>query len=400
MVTILLSAFVLFVITFFLRNRYAPEIIVSLWLICLLVVIQAFVDVFLENLLRTDNRFDILSKSEIFKSFFGFFLMIVMIWLWHLYGLIASVILSTLSKGIYIYDKTAYRFSLVWDFSELRRLLIIGFPIIIGLILLALYNSVDRLVIVRYLDSRQLGYYALGLTISKFLLIAQTGAYGILEPKIFQRYGEKGEVQALRKIVLDPMIILTLFFPLVMGLAYIGSPYLIYLFLPKYLPSLSCVHIMILGSFFFIFMEGCYTFIVAINRQMLIVWTIGLLTLVSFGLNYLLIRRGWGIEGVALGITVINAVTACSFLCFTLNHFFKGKEKIRFFSRLFIPFIIIGILLILMDHIWPVTGFLKKEWRTLILKGVLLFILSFPLLLLGKKWLVLLGTSDETKAEG
>lgn len=251
--TVLAAVSILFFATFFLRNRYSPLIIYSLWLICLLVIVQAFVDCFLENLLRTDNRFDILSQSEIFKSFFGFFLLIVMIWLWQLYGLIASLILSFVLKGAFIRYKTTYRLTWAWDFKELKRLLTIGFPIIVGLILLALFGSVDRLVIIRYLDSRQLGYYALALTISKFLLIAQTGVYGILEPQVYQRYGEKGEIQALRKIVLDPMMVLALCFPFIMGLAYIGSPYLIYWFLPKYLPSLTCVNIMILGSFFLFF---------------------------------------------------------------------------------------------------------------------------------------------------
>ena len=396
--TIFISAFLLFISTFFMRSRYSSEIIVSLWLISLLIVVQAFVDAFLENLLRTDNRFDILCKSEIFKSFFGFFLMIVMIWFWRLYGLIASVILSTVLKGAFIYYKTSYRLNWDWDFKELKRLLAIGFPIIVSLILLALYGSVDRLLIIRYLDSRQLGYYALALTISKFLLIAQTGAYGILEPKVYQLYGEKGEIEGLRKIVLEPMIFLTLVFPLLMGLAYIGSPYLIYLFLPKYLSSLTCVHIMILGSFFYIFLDGTYTFFVAINRQMLIVWIIGFWTLVSFGLNYLLIKKHWGIEGVAIGVTGVNVMAGYIFLVLTANHFIKGlRKKIELIIQLFLPYILIGLFLVLADYAWPVTGLLKKEWGTVILKVTLLFIFSSPFLWKGKKKITLVGVTKELK---
>ncbi len=384
--TIVVTSILLGLSTFFLWNHYSSEIIISLWLICVLIVVQAFVDAFLENLLRTDSRFDVLSKSEIFKSFLGFFLMIGMIWLWQLYGLIASIILSTIFKGIYIYGKTNYQFSWIWDFTELKRLWAIGFPIIIGLILIALWTSIDRLVIIRYLDSRQLGYYALALTISKFLLIAQTGAYGILEPKIYQRYGEKSEIDGLRRIVLEPIIVLTLIFPLIMGLAYIGSPYLIHLFLPKYLPSLMCVHILILGSFFSIFLDGTYTFFVAINRQMLIVWIVGVCSLISFGVNFLLIKKGWGIEGVALGTTGVNILAGAIFLGFTLNRFFEGlKKKLGLLIRLFGPFLLVGFCLVLMDYLWPVSGLWRKEMGTIGLKGALLLFLTAPFLWSGKK---------------
>jgi O-antigen/teichoic acid export membrane protein len=381
-----LAALLLFLTSFWLRAQYSLEIIVCLWLISVLIILQAFVDAFLEILLRTDNRFDILSQSEIFKSFLGFFLLIVMIWLWGLAGLIVSIILSTLLKGAYIYKKTSYPLSWVWDFQELKRLSAIGFPIFMGLLILALYNSVDRLMIAKYLGSQSLGYYALGLTISKFLLIAQGGVYSILEPRIYQRYSELGEIQRLKKIVLDPMAILACFFPMIMGLAYIGSPYLVYLLLPKYMPSLVCIHILILSSYFFIFLEGSTTFIVTINRQMFIVWIISSGTVVSLILNYLLIARGWGIEGVALGTGGINLMVGSIYLGLIINHFYQGvRQKVWVFIGYFFPFLLVGLALVTMDLLWPSTGLLARDYDIIILKVVVLLTVNIPFLIIGKK---------------
>ncbi|MCG6534805.1 MAG: oligosaccharide flippase family protein, partial [Syntrophales bacterium LBB04] len=379
------SVAILFIVTFILRHSYSSEIIFSLWLVCLLVLVQAFVDSFLENLLRTDNRFDVLSKSEIFKSFIGFFLMIIMIWFWHLYGLIISIILSTLIKGIYIRTKTSYRLSWVWDFKELKRLSGIGFPIIAGIILIALFESVDRLVIIRYLDSRQLGFYALALTLSKFLLIALTGVYGILEPRVYQRYGEQGEIVALQNITIEPMIIFALLYPLFMGLAYIGAPYFLHLLLPNYLPSLTCVHIMIVGSFFSIFFLGTYTFIVAINRQILIVEVMTVGILISIGINVFLIKTGRGIEGVALGTIGVNILVCIVFLGFTLNHLLKKMtEKLALVIELFLPYSLVVFFLVLADFLWPVSGLLKEELGVIALKGTILLILTSPFFWRGK----------------
>ncbi|MFH0787231.1 MAG: oligosaccharide flippase family protein [Pseudomonadota bacterium] len=391
--TILVSVFLIFfVVTFLLKDRYSTLFIHSLWLICLLIVVQSLVDAFLENLLRTDNRFDILSSSEIFKSLVGFSIMLVLIWFWHLYGLIASMILAAALKGAYIYHKTNYEFAWVWDFKELKRLLGIGFPIIFGVILITFFTSLDRIMIINFLDVRQLGYYALGLTFSKFLLIIQTGAYGVLEPKVYRLYGEKGEIGALKKIVWEPLYGMSLFFPLVIGLAYIGVPYLIHLFLPKYLPSMICTKIMILGSFFFIYTEGAYTFIVAINRQGLIVKVTALGILLNLILNYCLIRQGWGIEGVAFGTVGTNMIMGVIYLNFTLNHFIKGWwERTIMFCQLFFPVVLVGGLLISMDTLWPVQGVLSAEIGYIALKTICLLIFLTPFFWKLKKSLKRLG---------
>ena len=378
--SVLISTFIIFcAATFFLSDHYSPLFIHALWLVCPLIVLQTMVDAYLENLLRTDNRFDILSRSEIFKSLVGFLIMLVLIWYWHLYGLIASMILASSLKGIYIYNKTDYHFSLVWDFKELKRLLKIGFPIIFGVILLTFFNSQDRILIVRYLDTQQLGYYALALTFSKFLLIIQNGVYSVLEPKIYRLYGETGEVGDLKKIVWEPILIMTLLYPLILGIAYLSVPYVIHILLPKYLPSLICIKIMILGSFFFIYTEGFYTFIVAINRQGLIVKITGLGILFSIALNYFFIQLGWGIEGVALGTVGTNMIMGIIYLLFTVSHFFKGRrERLVWSCHLIFPVIWIGGLLILMDVFWPVQGELAKEFGSLFIKGIVLVIFLSP----------------------
>ncbi len=159
--TIIVSVSIIGFFTFLYQDRFSYTMIVCLRLLCLLIFIQALVEVFLENVVRTDNQFSILSKSEIFKSLIGFGFMLIMIWYWHLYGLIVSLILSSLLKGGYIYYKTRYKFRWIWDFNELMRLLKIGFPILLGLILITIFGSIDRFMIIHYLDMKQLGVLCL-----------------------------------------------------------------------------------------------------------------------------------------------------------------------------------------------------------------------------------------------
>jgi O-antigen/teichoic acid export membrane protein len=390
--TVLLSVFLIFVFSFFIADRYSSLVINSLRLVCLFILIQSLVDPFLENLLRTDNRFDVLSHAEIFKSVVGLLLMLLMIWFWQLYGLIASLILGALLKGLYIFYKTDYHFKWIWDFIELKRLVGIGFPIISGLILMTFYNSIDRFFIIKYLDARQLGYYALGLTFAKFLLIIQNGVYGVLEPKVYRLYGEKGEIGALKDMVWEPVYLMSIFYPLLVGLVYIGVPYLLYLFLPKYLPSLSCIRIMILGSFAFTLVEGAYTFIVAVNRQGFIVKITGIGIVINIVFNYLLIRQGWGIEGVALATAATSLIIALLFLFFILIHFFeKIRARVIPGLQIFLPIILTGFFLVLADYFWPVHGRLKEEAGLIGMKVVLLLVILSPFFWQFKKRIARLG---------
>lgn len=383
--TTLISILFLFSYSFFISKSYSPLMIIGLRLVCLLILFQT-VEEFFENLLRTDNRFDILSKSEIFKSVIGFFILILLIWLWELPGLILSLIIASFLKGGYIYQKTRYQFQWIWDFDELKRLLRIGFPIISGVILYAFLASVDRFVIIKYLDSTQLGYYAMGLTVLKFLQIIQVGAYGVLEPKVYKLYGEKKDVSGLTKLVWEPIYAMSLFFPLIIGLSLFAVPYVINLFLPKYLSSLPCIRIMILSSFFFIFQNGTYAFMIALNRQRLIVWIVSIGTLICLISNYILVHRGWGIEGVALGTMGSNILIGLVFLLYTLHSFSQGfKKKIILLGKLFSSFFLTVIYLMMLDYGWPIHK--GTELSIVLLKSFILIMLLSPFLWKIKKWL-------------
>ncbi|MBI5605156.1 MAG: oligosaccharide flippase family protein, partial [Deltaproteobacteria bacterium] len=374
------SVVIILLITFFFRNRLGPSVFYALGLICVWIFFLSF-ETFFDQVARTDNRFDILTRTEIFASLTGFIFMLLMILTWGLYGLLGSLILVSMLKAGYIFRGGHYRIAWQWDFQELKRLLKIGFPMVSGVILATVLNSVDRFIIIVYLESMELGYYALALTVLSFLLIIMTGTYGVLEPRIYRLYGEKGSIEAIRPLMLEALSGMTLIFPLILGLIYIVFPLLVTFLLPKYLPSLTCIRIMILGSFFFIFQRGTYNFIIAVNRQAFIVKVEGILIGISYLSGYLLIKQGWGIEGVALATMGSNALGGLIFLVFTLSVLFnRPGEWLIYSRRLFSPFLLVVPLLILMDHFWILGGDWRNDLVKVSLKGGGLLLLMSPFL--------------------
>jgi len=378
--TTTLSILLVLLISFLIRDHFPVSVFYSLVLICLWVFFLSF-ETFFDQVIRTESRFDILSRSEVFKSTIGLIAVLILIWFWGLYGLLGSLILASILKAGYIYVKLQYKAAWEFDFKELKRLTAIGFPIFVGGILYTVFYSVDRFIIIGYLEGQALGYYALALTVLNFLLIIQNGTYSVLEPKIYMLYGEKEDLQATRQLVLEALSGMTLFFPLILGLTYIAFPLLVLLFLPQYSPSITSIRIMVLGSFFFIFQSGTYNLLVAINRQTLIVKVVCLSIGVCYGSSYFLIGRGWGIEGVALSTMGANALAGIIFLLITLSLFVKeGKKKCYYLAHLFFPFVWVAALLMVMDHFWSLQGEWREDLFRVILKTGILFLFMVPFL--------------------
>jgi len=252
---IFIFVFFLFISTFFLEAEYPKLIINGIRLLCPLILIQCVVDVYLEETLKAENRFELVSKAEIFRSILGFVVVIGMVILWKLYGLLLGLALAMMLKGLYILVNWEHHFKWCWDKDELIRLIKIGFPIVLGLILMTSFESVDRIMVIKFLSSKELGYYALALTIMKFLLIFQVGVYRVLEPKIYKLYAKVNDIKKMKDAVWQPLCIMTNLYPLIMGLVFIAVPYFIHYLFPKYIQTISCAEIMVLGSFFFFWMK-------------------------------------------------------------------------------------------------------------------------------------------------
>jgi O-antigen/teichoic acid export membrane protein len=182
-------------------------------------------------------------------------------------------------------------------------------------------------------------------------------------------------------LILEVLSGMALFFPLILGLTYIFFPLMVFLFLPKYLPSLTCIRFMIIGSFFFIFQGGTYNFIVTINRQVLIVKVELICIGVSLLVSYLLLHQGWGIEGVALATMGAKALSSLIFLMYSLSLLFsRSRDRSLYLGGLFFPFLLVVPVLILMDYLWGLQGDWKGDLGKTSLKAGCLLVLMAPFL--------------------
>jgi O-antigen/teichoic acid export membrane protein len=117
--------------------------------------------------------------------------------------------------------------------------------------------------------------------------------------------------------------------------------------MPAYSKGINAARIVVVGFFFFGILGLTDYLLVTIGKlkQYALIGCIALL--LKIALNYIFLHGGFGIEGVALGGTLITYFFySCIVIGYALSHYTKQLgEWGRFFLRLWLPFIyMIGLL--------------------------------------------------------
>ena len=105
-------------------------------------------------------------------------------------GVFLSLVIVILLSHKYCYLRP-------WSKSSLQRLLATGFPIyLVGLVFILL-TSVDRVVVLSFLGTEQLGIYILASTAMAVLMMSPALVSNVMYPKLAEHYGcDKGDQRA------------------------------------------------------------------------------------------------------------------------------------------------------------------------------------------------------------
>jgi O-antigen/teichoic acid export membrane protein len=151
--------------------------------------------------------------------------------------------------------------------------------------------------------------------------------------------------------------------PLLIGPLYLILPIVVGTFLPAYTPGVAAARIVAVGIFFYGILGLTDYFLVTTGKlkQYALFGCIALAF--NIILDYSIIRMGYGIEGIAFGGTLLTYyLYSCIVIGYALSHYtLQYGDWIRFFLRLWAPFIYMLILLasveMLVDYLTPSSSF-------------------------------------------
>lgn len=342
--------------------------------------------------LRSNNQFVQLSQQQVILAIINAGLSIALVVVLALTGRMLAAILAQAVIVMYALYRNPWqpvpKFNLAITWSLMR----VGVPILISGFIITMLTSIDRLMVITFLDETQLGYLGLALLLVSVISLIPAMASQVLYPRINYHFGNTGRnIEALRSYVLLPPVVLSCLLPLLIGPLYLILPFVVKTFLPAYIPGISAARIVAVGIFFYGIL-GLTDYFLVTTGKLKQYALFGCIALVfNIVLDFSFIRMGYGIEGIAVGGTLLTYFFYSSIVIgYALSHYTRQYgDWVRFFSQLWAPFIYMLILLwsveILIDYLTSSVSY-TDSLLTASAKGILYLLGCLPLIyIVGKK---------------
>jgi len=269
--------------------------------------LQRFYDLII-TLLRSDRRFDVLSKSTVLNAFGMLVIVFLLVRPFNIYGLFMGTALVTLLCLFYIQRLHPYHFQYYWNNRALWDQLKLGLPLIIITFIHNFFKNLDKLLIAKYLGFADVGLYSLATMIASLVFAIPLMLSNVLYPHTLEEYGRKRSPQAIEKHLNQPILILSIVIPILCGAAFFLFSVVVDWFLPKFTEGLPAMKIYLAATFFVLMTQFASNVLTTLDKYWINVPIILASMAVNLVLNLLFIHAGFGLIGVAWG-------TAISFAC-------------------------------------------------------------------------------------
>jgi O-antigen/teichoic acid export membrane protein len=341
----IIASIVVFVFSF--SPTHSPMMILGLRVMAVVLILQQ-IYTYHRIILRSNNQFGELSRQQVILAVINGGSSIVLVVALALTGRMIAAVLTQVIIVMYALYRNPWQLIPKFNLSFTWSLMRVGVPILVSGFIITMLTSIDRLMVITFLDETQLGYFGLALLLVSVISLIPAMASQVLYPRINFHFGNSGKnIEALRSYVLLPPMVLSCLLPLLIGPLYLILPFVVNTFLPAYIPGIYAARIVAVGIFFYGILGLTDYFLVTTGKlkQYALFGCIALLF--NIVLNFSFIRMGYGIEGIAFSGTLFTYfLYSCIIIGYALSHYTRQYgDWIRYFSQLWAPFIYMVALL-------------------------------------------------------
>jgi O-antigen/teichoic acid export membrane protein len=274
-------------------------------------------------------------------------------------------------------------FQLLLQKKNLGQLIKTGFPIMMLTMTFFLMHNIDKYLIFYLLGSTMTGYYGLAEFITTMMHNVPYGISQVLFPRMMQKFGRTKDKKQIEEYFTIPMQLLTFATPIALGLIFINMEWLLTLALPKYLPSLLTIKILVLGIFFSAIMKTPLDIIILMNKQKVTLIIQFIILFLGAVADYFVIKAGYGISGVAMVTTLTFCVSAIIMVAYASKLLEYPVQKTSFeISKLLGSFVYLLVILFLSTS---ASALGVSPMYSILLTNLFFIILIIPYILLLNK---------------
>jgi len=362
----LLVSSVILIAALCLKSFVSPAVFWGLITISCLNVIQR-VYFFQVVLLRAFKKFYLASKVMIFSSVIGIGPMLFLTWHYKIYGFYAATIFIFAMNSLYVFWKSKQRFAFTFSWSKIKPLIIVGFPIMVLMGLDIVFRSIDRIIIPRFLDFEQMGYYSLAVMAMNYLTSFPNMLNVVLFPHFQEKFSQRDNAKDLRNYVYQSTLSLAYLLPVLLAAVWFFSETIVELVLPDFRPGIFPLKILMAGVFFVSLNYPFLTLLITIKKHFVMIPVVlGLMIFASVFCIWSL-QLGYGIPGVAIIMSIHYFIYFMILFRHGTRDIMQRKDSFRLFAR------ILGIFCYFISLLLAIEILMPMPTNSVIIKNLLQF---------------------------
>jgi O-antigen/teichoic acid export membrane protein len=272
--------------------------------------------------------------SEALNAALNVVLAILFARLWALEGAFAAFVTATLLSLLLLSTRIGLRPR--FSGSHLRRMIWVGLPILVTLMLGTAFVTADRLVVAAFGGTAMLGLYAFAVSIAglggSFAWVVRTVVY----PEVYAEAGQGEAGTAMQDHLLRTIRPFARLFPPLLGILALAMPPLVDLLLPRYVDAIPAARLFIFTGVTTGFATLGTVGVVAIGRQRVLPLFSGGGLALNVTLSIAALQWGLGLEGVAAAALTSNTVKGLAVVGL-LATASRIERKTRFLASVALP---------------------------------------------------------------
>lgn len=313
------------------------------------------------TVLRCKNKFLELSQQQIIYSAITTLFAIIFVMFSDFKGRLYAALIAQALILFYAIYRNPWEIMPKLNLNYSWKLMKIGLPILASGFIISLMTSIDRLMIITFINATQLGYFGLSIMLISIISLIPAMASQVLFPRINFHYGKTGNnILELKSFVTKPPLILSAILPFVIGPIFLVLPFVVTTFLPAFTQGVTSARIVSLGIYFYGIL-GLTDYFLVTTGKLKIYAIFGIVALIlNICIDYILIKMGFGIIGIAIGGTLFTYFLYSTIVIGYAISFYKNesKEFVKYFLKLWLPFLYMVVLLFSIEYI--IDDFLLK----------------------------------------
>jgi len=305
---------------------------------------------FFINYFRLVDDFRKINFIELINNAGSFLLIILFIRDYKINAVLYSMVICggiTLIYGVINCEKLKISI----NYHILKDLINIGIPLLIYNLGFYILTTVDRIMILRYLNYEELGYYTFSNQIVSATLVFISSILFLYYPKAIKILNmnenfDKKKVYISTKEYTKYVELLGVLLCIV-GVIFI-KPF-VNIVVPNYKPSINIYRILVVGT---IATQICYfanVFIVSNRKQIYLILLQFVTIMLSIILNYIFLKLGFHVIGVSMATMITNIIYSVVQYFIFLKLLNQNKSSVNIILKTYYKFIIFVILLLIIS---------------------------------------------------